>query len=739
MILLACTLASAQSVPDGDFESIAGWTDITEHTFYLGGGLWVTESYPLLAQQSTPARGAWSGLVETFWFDSPMGSNTFDIRITSAPFTVTHTALSYALIDAREPLGVALESLDGAPLSSGWSPGPASADSFEERVVDVSAACGVDARVVLSTFSYGDMLSSWSIDDVALSGDVCPAFLDGDGDGTCPRGTDLDGDGACDQPDEISAVPVDCEDGDPIIDHCLTITASPTWIRGGVANEVTVTGADPGETVLLLGSLGLGWTCGPVLGGGCVDLAPRLRVLASAPADGDGTAVLSFTPLHRPGFRTPHLQAAVDRGAASLRSQVLTLPSRPADGPPAVPGLRNGDFEDGATFWGPISEVGLWFAGSGGYEYAFDCAGPALDPAVGRGTGSLYGELVAGSGLWQQDCTNTARSWPVRVTHEVLSFARRGEELPVVVTTDDGVATPVSPLLWPAPDGFEEGIADVSWACGRDIAVELPMGEGTWWDDLALDGPVCPAYRDRDGDGRCADGVDLDGDGACVGAGETTGPPDPEPLARLLEDFEGDLAPWQQIGDANVQWLAYDVDPPGSSSTAMWIVPGDALSGAFWSGASVVVTHDTLALSLLEGGVGDWLAARLHLEAFDPAGSLMAASLDPALGASGPQRWRRSTLDLSAVCGRTVDTLALSFDGWVLNSDNGATWGYAHPDELWIDDVGLAGAPCPVFVDGDGDGLCREGVDLDGDGLCVDQDAGEPTPGTVQDLDEPEA
>jgi hypothetical protein len=66
------------------------------------------------------------------------------------------------------------------------------------------------------------------------------------------------------------------------------------WTRGSTVT-VTVTGAAPGQTVYLGGGLaGSGGPCLPTLGGACIDLAGGLRHLATATADGAGTAQLAF-------------------------------------------------------------------------------------------------------------------------------------------------------------------------------------------------------------------------------------------------------------------------------------------------------------------------------------------------------------------------------------------------------------------------------------------------------------
>ncbi|MEZ4236970.1 MAG: putative metal-binding motif-containing protein [Myxococcota bacterium] len=77
--------------------------------------------------------------------------------------------------------------------------------------------CGASVELDLwtvgtvSTQDFPDNVGNVWIDDVGFTGDVCPGYLDADGDGWCPDGRDLDGDGTCTADDERGAG-VDCDD-----------------------------------------------------------------------------------------------------------------------------------------------------------------------------------------------------------------------------------------------------------------------------------------------------------------------------------------------------------------------------------------------------------------------------------------------------------------------------------------------------------------------------------------------
>ncbi|MEQ1507941.1 MAG: hypothetical protein ABMB14_37280, partial [Myxococcota bacterium] len=74
---------------------------------------------------------------------------------------------------------------------------------------------------------------------------------------------------------------------------------------------------------------------------------------------------------------------------------------------------------------------------------------------------------------------------------------------------------------------------DVSALCGQTATVDLVcFGPGAMtippgtalFDDVTAAGAVCPSFVDADGDGRCAQGLDLDLDGVCVADGEPWAP-----------------------------------------------------------------------------------------------------------------------------------------------------------------------------------------------------------------------
>lgn len=116
----------------------------------------------------------------------------------------------------------------------------------------------------------------------------------------------------------------------------------------------------------------------------------------------------------------------------------------------------------------------------------------------------------------------SASSSSFLVTHEWISMATAG--------TAYGSAVSVSRVYrnqslgsFPeltALNTWQERTLDVSAGCGRESRVYWSgagaVNDAFAIDDLALEGPVCDSYLDRDGDGACPAGEDLDGDGECT-------------------------------------------------------------------------------------------------------------------------------------------------------------------------------------------------------------------------------
>lgn len=158
-------------------------------------------------------------------------------------------------------------------------------------VPDLGYLCGHTAGVEL--WAWSDWSSTGNnqvdVDDIVLTGTLCPQFADTDADGLCPQGVDLDLDGACTT--EAERLPfgetADCDDT-AVGPTCLTLAAT-SLVAGGTVT-FTATGAAPGETVKFAGSSVPGVRCLPSLGGACLSIA-RPKLLGEAVADGAGVAV----------------------------------------------------------------------------------------------------------------------------------------------------------------------------------------------------------------------------------------------------------------------------------------------------------------------------------------------------------------------------------------------------------------------------------------------------------------
>lgn len=99
------------------------------------------------------------------------------------------------------------------------------------------------------------------------------------------------------------------------------LNLSHPGLTEGSATTVTITGANPGETVVLGYGTGLGsGPCFPLLGGLCADLT-GVALIGTTVADGVGTATFSVTPPAGSGGLSAGLQAAVRRGVGGVDSE----------------------------------------------------------------------------------------------------------------------------------------------------------------------------------------------------------------------------------------------------------------------------------------------------------------------------------------------------------------------------------------------------------------------------------
>src|SRR5688572_21763488 len=106
----------------------------------------------------------------------------------SSAFVVTRRSLSVAMAGTWFDSYLGLYRTDTG-RSAGSFPSPGALRAWEQRTIDVSAACG--RSVALSWTAAGDPDAEYAIDDLTLEGPACEAYLDLDGDGACPAGTDI--------------------------------------------------------------------------------------------------------------------------------------------------------------------------------------------------------------------------------------------------------------------------------------------------------------------------------------------------------------------------------------------------------------------------------------------------------------------------------------------------------------------------------------------------------------------
>jgi hypothetical protein len=663
-MLLLVLPAWAQSVPNGDFELLGvGWTDKSVDCF--AGSPPDCEPWPGFSQDTLVARGTMSGKLDyaytygAFWRHS---------RALSDPFVVTHTTLSWAESGSHGWL-----ELPGVVTLR--TAGPASTDTFKNWQRDLQSACGQTVQVEIEAI-YG---YAW-FDDIVLGGAVCPDFLDADLDGWCPRGTDLDGDGDCAEASELSGG--DCDDADPLISQCLTLSF-PGWLEAGESSRFTVTGAAPNDLVWLVSSEAEGYSCPAALGGACVDLAEPVTVLGSVRADAAGEAS-ERAPIPSWAPYAPRLFQAVTATGHSLVEQGWIVPANDTPWKRSAPGVPNGNMED-EYGWPPASQGAYdWITGEDP-----SCPPATYVSAPARGSSAL--SVGTDDPYLAQFCEGYTHGWPLLVTRSGLRWATVGALGLQVYTMSDGAELPLTvagPVL--ADDGFEEFGADLSAACGEAVRIDLTRGSGAAAavvDNVKLAGPPCPGYVDADGDGLCPSGEDRDGDGACISRGE----PDPLPAApelpmeRLLFDFEVGYTAFVTFSDAEV------APHHTRGDRSAYLDP--AMGEDWYDAAGEVVTHESLVLYSTTLGVGSWPEAQLILIMSDSGSTLAHATLPVG---DGPGVWVQRELDVSAVCGQPFDAvqLLLFSPDWVVDDDG--PWLYHNSDLVLVDDVGFAGDPCPT-------------------------------------------
>ncbi len=134
------------------------------------------------------------------------------IEITRPGLRIDHRAESEWLdvhLLVRPTVGSAVADVRLTPSSAG----------FDTAELDLADLCGGTARVEIQVASLPDDGGAWSawyllLDDIRLEGDVCPQYLDLDGDGWCLGGVDLDADGECAASAEAASYERDCDDAD---------------------------------------------------------------------------------------------------------------------------------------------------------------------------------------------------------------------------------------------------------------------------------------------------------------------------------------------------------------------------------------------------------------------------------------------------------------------------------------------------------------------------------------------
>lgn len=213
MIVGWAAVAHAQ-VPNGDFAT----GDLTS---WAAGG--VGDDIAVVAEGTSFSAGPYTDTRDVLFPSAPYAA-----RLTAAPGAGALATLSQTVEIVRPTLRIDHRAeapwldlhLEVRPTSGAavtLVPLAPAVGAFATVELDLSGLCGATARVELQAAPLPDDEGAWSawyllVDDVRLEGDVCPEYLDLDGDGWCSGGADLDGDGLCDATAEAGTFDHDCDD-----------------------------------------------------------------------------------------------------------------------------------------------------------------------------------------------------------------------------------------------------------------------------------------------------------------------------------------------------------------------------------------------------------------------------------------------------------------------------------------------------------------------------------------------
>lgn len=239
---------------------------------------------------------------------------------------VTHTTLTWmgatdlgvgqgTLMWALGPAG---ELPDASASGVGW----VDAGWTAQEMVGLDPICGDSARLELLTAGDAPATPNGGriyLDAFTFTGEVCPMFVDGDGDARCPQGVDADGDGTCVDGGEawLPGETADCDDA-VVGPSCLTLSATR---NSGLSATLLAGEGLAGETVTFVWSNSKGTTCPASLGGVCLGLT-RPRSVGQAVVGANGVAA---TTVNVP--TSGWLQASIARpGLASDVSPVIAVP-----------------------------------------------------------------------------------------------------------------------------------------------------------------------------------------------------------------------------------------------------------------------------------------------------------------------------------------------------------------------------------------------------------------------------
>ena len=219
IILLVSGAASAQTVPNGDFETgdLAPWADDSSSVCGPIGPCEDGESFVISSAdagvtmpQGTYGLGLYTG-DQTGWQTS-FGA------VESAPFLVTWTRLSWRQRAENDAIELEILLFDASGVEVGATQPDANEGSFVEQDMEIAGGCGrtLSVRVSATPTDAGgwgeDNIGVVLFDAFAQTGEPCRMFRDEDGDGYCENGIDLDGDGNCAGDGEPTLDEQDCDD-----------------------------------------------------------------------------------------------------------------------------------------------------------------------------------------------------------------------------------------------------------------------------------------------------------------------------------------------------------------------------------------------------------------------------------------------------------------------------------------------------------------------------------------------